>query len=143
MHTVSALLESKGGDVFAIDASESVLDAAKEMNRRHIGALVVMQDGRVAGIFTERDILKRIVAAGKDPRTTPVGKVMSEDVLTCTRATTIGEVQSTMRTKRIRHLPVVDDGHLVGMISIGDVNMAETESLVETVRSLEAYVTQG
>ena len=107
------------------------------MNHHKIGAVLVMNGSSLAGIFTERDVLSRVVGGGRDPSTTPVTSVMTADVLTITPETTVDEVMDIFRDKRCRHLPVMNGGHLQGLISIGDVsawiaNMHRAEA--ETLR---------
>jgi CBS domain-containing protein len=143
MHLVAELLRRKGPQVFSIHPEDSALDAAKKMNQYRIGSLVVTgEGGRTAGIVTERDILTKVVAADRPPATTPVSAIMTEQVLTCTPRTPLDELRHTMRERRIRHVPVVDNGQLVGMASLGDLNVAETQTLSETIGYLEAYISR-
>jgi len=150
MGTASALIHARsdaGGpsaSVVTVGPDATVRDAARRMNEHRIGCLVVTNaDGRIAGIFTERDVLSRIVAEGKDPGTVRVGDVMTKDVLVCRPDTTTDELRALMREKRIRHVPVVDpDGELVGIVSIGDLNIAEARVMTETIRYLETYMTR-
>ena len=142
MHSVSELLRSKGGDVYTIASERSVLEAAREMNVHRVGSLVVLDGGRIVGIITERDIMIRIVAAERPPAATTVEDAMTANVLVCQRSTSLDELRSTMRQRRIRHVPVVEEGQLIGMVSIGDLNAAETRVLTETIRYLEAYISQ-
>jgi CBS domain-containing protein len=142
MYAVCEVLRSKGAQVRTIEPGRSVLDAAREMNTHRIGSLVVVSDGRIAGIITERDLLTRIVAAERPPAITPVRDVMTTQVLVCDPSTSLDELRSTMRERRIRHVPVVDRGRLAGMVSIGDLNTAETQGLSQTIGFLEAYITQ-
>jgi CBS domain-containing protein len=153
MSTAAEVLRLKGFEVVTIRPENTVLEAAREMNLRRIGALVVVDerggDGaggglrQVVGMFTERDVLMRVVAAERDPRTTRVGDVMTPHVVYCTRRTPLAELKNLMRHRRIRHIPVLDDGRLVGLISIGDLNAFETESLMQTITVLEEYITRG
>lgn len=143
MRTVEELLKSKGARVVTTTPHASVLDAASLMNVHRIGSLVVVDEGTVVGIITERDILTRVVARQRDPALTTVGEVMTERVVVCSRATTVDELRHVMRERRIRHVPVVEHGELVGMASIGDINMAENAVLSETIRDLEAYIRQA
>jgi len=115
MPTVEAVLARKGGQVVTIGAADSALTAATLMNERGIGGLVVLDAGRVAGMFTERDILRRVVAMKRDPAATPVRDVMTTPVAFCRRETTLGECRAVMTEKRIRHLPVVDDKGVCGI----------------------------
>jgi CBS domain-containing protein len=138
---VQDILAQKGGEVFSTDASAPVLQAAQIMGRRHIGSLVVMDAGQVTGIFTERDVLYRVVAAGLDPGQTSVGQVMSHEVICCRPDTSLDEVHTIFKNRRIRHLPVVDDaGSLVGLISIGDLNAYHAVAQEITIHYLHEYI---
>ena len=140
MPTAQSILEHKGSEVATIDRAATVLDAAKLMNERRIGALVVTTGERVVGIFTERDMLNRIVAAGKPPETTAVGDVMTAPMACARRDTKLAECRSVMTYKRIRHLPVVEDGKLYGMISSGDILANEVEEQQATIQYLHEYL---
>lgn len=145
MFIVSQLLAKKQDagtrTVSTVSPGTTVLDAARVMNDEHIGSLVVAgADGGIMGIITERDFLRRVIAAGKSPAETPVEDVMTRDVLTCGPETALGEIRVTMRERRIRHMPVVGECGLVGMISIGDLNFAESQRLNEHVEHLETYI---
>lgn len=141
MPTVADLLKTKGSQVFTVDELATVLDAAREMNAKRVGALVVTRGGdrRVAGIFTERDILTRIVAGERDPKTTRVRDTMTPDPIVCTPGTDLDQVRAVIRERRIRHIPVVDQDELRGMVSIGDLNQIEVRILAETIQYLEQY----
>jgi CBS domain-containing protein len=121
MATVRDILAKKGSSVISVAPSETVLRAAELMSDRGIGGLVVTSGGRLAGIFTERDILRRVVAQRLDPATTPVAEVMTAPVTACTPDTPVDECAAMMTAKRIRHLPVVTGRDLAGVITIGDV----------------------
>ena len=140
MHKVKHILDQKSGAVITIDAEATVLDAARVMNQRHIGALVVAQGEKITGIFTERDILNRVVAAQRSPAETVVKDVMTAPVACCRRETTEAECRAVMRRKRIRHLPVVEDERLVGLISIGDIIEDENVEKEETIHYLHEYL---
>lgn len=139
MTSVAHILESKGRQVVTIEPGATVLAAARLMNLHRIGSLVVVEDDRPVGIFTERDVLVRVVAAERDPAQTRIGEVMTERVLTCSPETSLDALRHTMRTERIRHVPVVENGRLRGMVSLGDLNTAEVQVLSETIQYLEAY----
>lgn len=143
MPTVSHLLNSKDCRVETIEPGVSVLDAANRMNNHHIGSLVVVAGGQPVGIVTERDILTRVVARERDPATTLVDEIMTERLIVCTPRTTSDEVRRVMHDRRIRHMPVIDEGRLVGMVSIGDLNRVERDQLSVTVQHLESYIRQG
>lgn len=136
MSNVGSILERKGRQVMCIGEEATVLEAAQRMNEHRIGALVVARGDKVVGIFTERDVLNRIVAAQRDPAKTKVADVMSTPVAVCAPSTTRDECRSVMRYRRLRHLPVVDDTKLVGMISIGDLNDAVEADQQETIHYL-------
>jgi CBS domain-containing protein len=140
MRTVNDLLRTKTAGVATVEPGVSVRSAATLMNDRHIGSLVVTEGGALRGILTERDILTRVVAASRDPDKTAVADVMTASPLTCRPHTALGEARQVMRAKRIRHLPVVDGDRLVGMISIGDLNLVQHEELEATIQSMQAYI---
>ncbi len=140
MPTVEAILQRKGRQVHSVPHDATVLEAARRMNEHRIGALVVVRENKVVGIFTERDVLNRVVAARRDPATTRVEEVMSSPVACCSPQTTRAECRHVMRERRIRHLPVVDDEKLVGIVSIGDINADEGEEQQQTIRYLYDYI---
>ncbi len=140
MPNAKLILDRKGSDVATIDQAATVLDAAKLMNDHRIGAVVVTHGDRVVGIFTERDVLNRIVAAGKKPESTAVGDVMTSPMACCRRDTRLAECKAVMTGKRIRHLPVVEDGKLYGMISSGDILASESDDRQATIEYLQEYL---
>lgn len=119
--SVSILLSEKSSSVYCISGESTVAHAVSEMNRQRIGSIVVKESEAVCGIFTERDVLTRVVSAGRDPQTTLVREVMTENFQFITPDTSVEDAMQKMTDQRVRHLPVLDDGHLMGMISIGDV----------------------
>ena len=141
MYRVQHILDKKNSaPVVTIDPDASVFDAAKLMNERHIGALVVTRREKVVGIFTERDILNRVIAVRSSPDEIVVRDVMTTPVACCRPSTKETECRSVMRKKRIRHLPVVEDERLVGIISIGDVIEDENADKDETIHYLHEYL---
>jgi CBS domain-containing protein len=130
----------KGGDVATIDRTRTVVEAALLMNSRHIGSVVVLDEREVVGIFTERDILVRVVAARRDPEWTAVGEVMTAPVVCCTPDAELHECKSLVTNQRLRHIPVVEDGHLVGIITSGDLMAREAFDRDETIESLAEYI---
>ena len=125
MPTVSDVLAVKGNQVHSVSPQTTVLDTIRRMNQHKIGAVLVMHEGQVAGMFTERDVLRRVIGEERNPATATVAEVMTEDVICCKPETDLDEISSIMKQKKIRHIPVCDDnGKLHGMISIGDVNAA-------------------
>jgi CBS domain-containing protein len=119
--TVTILLNDKTDSVYCISVDSMVDAAVSEMNRQRVGSILVLEAKRVVGIFTERDVLTRIVATGRDPKTTPVREVMTADFLSIGEATSVEDAMQMMTDKRVRHLPVLRGDQLLGMVSIGDV----------------------
>jgi len=140
MPAVRDILARKGTDVVHVSPATSVLDAARLMNTRSIGSVVVVEAGALIGIFTERDILRRVVAEQREPAKTPVQAVMSTSLVTCTPDMSVAECGAVMSGRRIRHLPVLEAGQLGGMVTTGDLlafQIAEHES---TIQHLNRYV---
>ncbi len=140
MPTVRDVLSRKGSAVHTIAADATVLAAARVMNERRIGALVVTRGEKVVGIFTERDILNRIVAASRDAAATRVEEVMTAPIACCSLDTTRAECRSVMRNRRIRHLPVVENEKLCGIVSIGDLMEVEGAEQQQTIEYLYEYM---
>jgi CBS domain-containing protein len=140
MSTVQEIIARKAAGVVTIDAGATVLAAARLMNEQHIGALVVTRGDKMVGMFTERDVLNRVVAQQRDPATTAVADVMSAPVAACSPGTSRDECRAVMRNRRIRHLPVVENDRLLGIVSIGDLNEADGAAHEETIRFLYEYM---
>lgn len=141
MANVQAIVSHKGSQVYSVSPSVSVLDAAMLMNEHKIGALVVLENGRVRGIFTERDVLRRVVAERHDPRDVPIETVMTDKVVTCHVETDLDAARNIFMQRRIRHLPVVgEDDRLIGMISIGDLNAWTLNGQECKIAALEEYL---
>ena len=141
MATVQDVLAVKGSHVMSVGPEATVLDAAMLMNDHKIGSLVVLSAGRVVGMFTERDVLRRVVGEHRHPDTTRVSEVMTTEVACCRPDTPLDEVRGSMRDRRIRHLPVIDQSDtLVGLISIGDLNAQQASSQEQTIYLLQEYL---
>ena len=141
MPTVRDVLSSKVQGVESTTPEATVLEAVNQMNDHKIGALVVMDDGKVAGMFTERDVLRRVVGDGRSPDGTRVGQVMTSKVVCCDPDADLEEVATLMKNRRIRHVPVCSgDGRLLGMISIGDVNAYNASNQEATIHFLNDYI---
>ena len=142
MATVSDLLSAKAGrPVLTIEQSETVLSATQRMNEHSIGALLVTDGGRLTGIFTERDVLRRIVAAQRNPAETRVGEVMTTNMAYASPDTSVDDARSIFKAHHIRHLPVVGaNGELVGMVSIGDLNAHLANDREVTLHFLNEYL---
>lgn len=140
MQTAQCILDRKGAEVYTVGGDATVLDAARVMNERHIGSLVVTQGDKAVGIFTERDILCRVVAVEMSPSTTAVRDVMTSPMAVCRRDTPLSVCQSIMHAKRIRHLPVVEEGRLYGLISTKDLINTEVEDQQHHIEYLHEYM---
>jgi len=141
MAEVRKILSRKGSEVFSVEPDVTVHDAADTMNRHQIGALVVLENARVVGMFTERDVLRRVITERRDPATTTVGDVMTREVVCCKVATPIDQARSVLMTKRIRHLPILDDDEqLLGLISIGDLNAWQLDGQEAEIHNLQEYI---
>jgi CBS domain-containing protein len=141
--SISVLLDRKGSVVFSVPPTITVIAAAKEMDRHGVGAILVIENGRIVGIFTERDVLSRVVAAGLDPQITPIERIMTRDPITVASSTTIEEVMALFTNKRFRHLPVVDEGRLVGLVSIGDILRRMVDTHRHEAEQLKQYIAGG
>ncbi len=127
--------------VVMVDATATVLEAARLMTARGIGGLMVRDaEGRMAGIFTERDVLRRVVNDGRDPQVTTVAEVMTAPVLTVVPETTVAECRQLFTGRRIRHLPVMEHGALCGVVTSGDVLAFQADEAKTTIEHLEGYV---
>ncbi len=137
---ISALIAQKDRAVHAVPVTASAQEAAEAMVRHRVGCVVVLEGERLVGIFTERDVLTRVVAAGLDPRATPVARVMSPQPLTVDPSLPLDKAMALISEKRMRHLPVLDGGRLVGLISIGDLNKWIVEHLQYEAETLRSYI---
>jgi len=138
--TISAILKNKSGEVWSTTPDTSVYEAIEMMAQRGLGALPVMEQGQLRGILSERDYARKIILMGRSSKETPVSDIMTANPITVTPQQTVVECMRIVTDKRIRHLPVVENGRLTGMISIGDlVNWVISEQ-EQTIRHLEAYI---
>ncbi len=141
--TIATLLEQKSAALFTIATTVTVAEAVQEMNANKVGAVLVMDGHRLAGIFTERDVLRRVVGAYLDPKLTPITSVMTSTVLTIGPGATVQQVMDIFTEKRCRHLPVMEGGRLVGIISIGDVSRWVASMHRAEAESLRQYIAGG
>jgi signal-transduction protein with cAMP-binding, CBS, and nucleotidyltransferase domain len=141
VNAVPEILEEKGSAVYEIDAGASVYEAVERMVDLNVGALLVMEDGEVAGIVTERDYLRRVTLEGRTDRETEVREIMSSPLVVVTRETTVDECMALMTDRRIRHLPVVEGERVVGMISIGDLVKFKSRQQSFEIQYLTDYIT--
>jgi CBS domain-containing protein len=140
MRTVRQLLESKAPEVFAIGPDQPVLDAIKLMADKRIGAVLVMQAGRMVGILSERDYARKIVLQGRSSATTPVHEIMTTDVISVGLADTADHCMQLVTNRRIRHLPVLDGDAVLGVVSIGDLVKAVIEDQQVEIEQLQRYI---
>ena len=141
MAVVRDLLNRKGTNIVSIGPTATVLEAARLMNDRSVGGLVVVDEkGALLGIFTERDILRRVVAAGLSPETTKVSEVFTRDVVTTTPDAPVEQCGAIMSNRRVRHLPVVDANGLHGVVTIGDLLAHQVSEHETTIQHLNSYV---
>lgn len=140
---ISVLLQRKGSVVHSVAPDLTVFEAVAEMNRLRIGAIVILDQGKLAGIFTERDVLLRVVGAGVDPKAVRVSEVMTREVFTIAPDALVEEVAALFTSRRCRHLPVVEGGRLAGLISIGDISRWVAEAHRAEAEDLKNYIAGG
>jgi CBS domain-containing protein len=141
MGHVSDILETKGGKVLDVDGSATVLEAVMKMVDGNVGSLLVTDGGRLVGIVTERDYMRRVTLEGRDERTTPVREIMSSPIIYTTPESSIEECMAVMTERRIRHLPVLDEQQaVVGVVSIGDVVKFQSKEQSVQIKFLTEYI---
>lgn len=140
MKTVKQLLQVKGRVVHAIAPGASVLEAISLMAEKGIGALVVLDAGRLAGVVSERDYARKVILVGRSSQSTAVREIMSDKVVTVRSDQTVEDCMALMTEKRIRHLPVIEAGKLAGVVSIGDLVKEVIADREETIKQLESYI---
>lgn len=140
MRTVRQLLESKPAEIIAISPDAPVIDAIRLMAERRVGALVVMEGARLAGILSERDYARKIVLQGRSSKDTPVRDIMTAEVVTVAPGDSIDHCMQLVTDRRIRHLPVVDGGEVIGVLSIGDLVKTVIELQRRDIDQLQRYI---
>ncbi len=140
MKLVKHILEKKGNEIYSVTPEDTMYDALKLMADKGIGALLVLKDGMIIGIVSERDYARKIILKGKSSKETMVQEIMTETVICVTSETGVEECMAVMSGKKIRHLPVEDDGKLVGLISIGDVVKAVIDEKKYEIDQLISYI---
>ena len=141
MTQLSEILDEKGEGVLQIEADASVFEAVKRMVEANVGSLLVTEGGQITGIVTERDYLRRVTLEGRTDRETAVREIMSSPLIVVTPQTTIDECMALMTDRRLRHLPVVDGGEVVGIVSIGDVVKFKSKQQSFEIQYLTDYIT--
>lgn len=140
MRTVRQLLEAKSPEIIAIGPDAPVIDAIRLMAERQIGALLVMEGPRLAGILSERDYARKVVLQGRSSKDTPVRAIMTAEVVTVAPGDSIDRCMQLVTDRRIRHLPVVDGGGVVGVLSIGDLVKTVIELQRQDIDQLQRYI---
>ncbi len=140
MKSIKQLLNNKESDLLTIHPDNTVYDAVKSMADHHVGSLVVMDSGKLVGIITERDYSRNIILKGKSSKDTPIKDIMTRNVLCVTPSKTVDEAMALMTDKHVRHLPVVEDNTVIGIISIGDLVKAIISEQKHIIKQLEHYI---
>ena len=141
MTTIAQLLNAKGNQIWSVEPKATIFEALEVMSEKEIGALLVMEDGKLTGIFSERDYARKVILKGKSSKETPVGELMTKKVFYIDPQKTINDCMAMMTAKRIRHVPVIEDNQVMGIVTIGDVvNQIISEQEV-TINHLENYIT--
>lgn len=140
MRTVRQLLESKPAEIIAISPDAQVIDAIRLMAERRVGALVVMEGARLAGILSERDYARKIVLQGRSSKDTPVRDIMTAEVISVQYSDSVDHCMHLVTERRIRHLPVLENGEVVGVLSIGDLVKSVIEAQRQELDQLQRYI---
>ena len=137
------ILEEKGGEVLRVDVEASVFEAVQLMVEKNVGSLLVTEGGDITGIVTERDYLRRVTLEARTDRETPVREIMSSPLIVASPETTVDECMALMTDRRIRHVPVVEEGSVVGVVSIGDLVKFKSKLQTFEIQYLTNYITAG
>jgi CBS domain-containing protein len=140
---IVSILNNKDNQIWSVGPDETVYDAIALMADKRIGALLVVAEGRLIGIISERDYARKIILRGRSSRDTPVREIMTSSLITVTPDHTVDECMRLVTEHRIRHLPVLDNDRLVGLISIGDLVNSIIEAQKQTINHLHSYITGG
>jgi signal-transduction protein with cAMP-binding, CBS, and nucleotidyltransferase domain len=141
MERVSDILKGKQGELLTIPSDASVFDMVKQMVDANVGSLLVTVDERIEGIVTERDYLRRVTLEGRTDKDTPVSEIMTSPLIVVTPETPVDECMAIMTDRRIRHMPVVEDGDVKGMVSIGDLVKFQSQQQDFKIQYLTDYIT--
>lgn len=142
MH-VQAILGNKGSQIVSIASDATIQEACRLLAEHRIGAVLILESGRVAGVFSERDVVRAVAQHGERALQIPLSEVMSRNVLTCKPEDSVDDVMAVMTARRVRHLPVLEGDNLVGIVSIGDVVKYRLDEAALEVDSLREYVLAG
>jgi CBS domain-containing protein len=141
--TVREILQRKGDTIWSVAPDQTVYEALGLMAERNVGAILVLEDGKVVGMLSERDYARQVVLKGKASRDVPVRDIMTSKVVSVTPGQTVDDCMALMTDKHIRHLPVLENDKVAGLISIGDVVKAVISEKEAQIEQLESYITQG
>lgn len=141
--TIERILSGKGGDVISVSPDDTLEKAAQVLVENRIGAILAMRGDEIAGVLSERDIVRAIGTTGSSALSQPVSALMTENVITCGKSDTIADVMGVMTDRRIRHVPVVDKGKLLGIVSIGDLVKERIAQSEHEAAALRDYISAG
>jgi CBS domain-containing protein len=140
MKSLKQLLSAKGNQIYSIAPDAKVIEALRLMAQKDVGALVVMEGGRLTGILSERDYARKVILQGKSSQDVPVREIMTSEVITVDPEKTVEDCMALVTQRRIRHLPVCEQGSLIGILSIGDLVKEVIAEQEQTIKQLESYI---
>jgi CBS domain-containing protein len=143
MHNIQTLLEDKGHEIWSIEPRDTAFKALETMAQKNVGALLVVDKEKLVGIFSERDYARKVILKGKSSKDTTVGELMTPDVFYAGPEDSLQESMALMTAKHIRHMPVIKDNKLIGMVTLGDVVKAIISEQKFTINELEKYISGG